>query len=135
MGTITDNWINYIDNRNAFESIEWNWEALYPHDCFTSINARVPFDGGVIEIFTGNLIPHGFLSSNVCIEASFDPEHPDGLDSALNHATFHVGIFDNEGNEIQCPITNGIFPEEGDTHGANLEPHEVGRVILQFQND
>ena len=68
-------------------------------------------------------------------EASFDPEHPDGLDSALNDATFHVGIFDNEDEPIQCPITNGIFPEEGDTHGANLEPQEVGQIILQFQND
>lgn len=135
MTAILDNWINRIDNRNAFESIEWNWEALFPHDVFNSINARVPFDGGVIEIFTGNLIPSGFLSSNVGIEASFNEQHPDGLESALNDATFHVGIFDNEGNAIQSPITNGIFPEEGETHGANLEPQEVGQIILQFQND
>ena len=39
MGTITDNFTNYIDNRNAFESIEWNWEALSTR-LFNSINAK-----------------------------------------------------------------------------------------------
>jgi len=136
MTAILDNWINRHDRLEAFNTLEWNWEALQPIDCFTSIHTTIPFEGGVIHIFTGNSIPSSVPSVADFCEGSF-PVGNEAIndDALLLNADFHVEIFDNEGEPIQCPITNGIFPEEGETHGANLTPEEVGQIILQFQND
>ena len=133
MTTITTDWINRIDNRNAFESINWVYDGVYPHQCFTSIYATVPFGGGVIEIFTGNTVPYNLQSNPDYCEGGIDTEDTEGLDNALNNATFHVEIFDNDGEQIPCPITDPYSPTE--LHGSYLTPHQVGEVILHFQND